>query len=131
METEFLGSRKAKLWTYLVLGGLLVGAVVIANVALVNPELARQGVDAFLGLPSWVFAVLAALVGAVIYWFGIHVEADWPEFLGATMIAGSVLAAQILIGWDHFEIGGLTAIPFVIPPVVFIGLMIYGMIKSP
>jgi hypothetical protein len=59
-EREFMGRRKAKLWTYLIFGTFLVLGVLLANFAFVNPELARRSVYYFLGLPSWAFPVIAA-----------------------------------------------------------------------
>ncbi len=130
MERRFLGSRKAKLWTFLFLGILLVGGILIANFALVNPDAARAGADTIAGLPSWAFPIISFVIGALIYWIGLKVETDWPELLGALLIAGSVAAAQILIGWQHFELGGLAVIPYVLPVAVFIILVIISMVKS-
>ena len=50
-EREFMGRKKAKLWTYLIFGTVLVLGVLAANFAVVNPELTRRGVSYFLGLP--------------------------------------------------------------------------------
>ena len=66
-EREFMGRKKAKLWTYLIFGTLLVLGVLLANFALMNPELPRRGVDDFLGLPSWAFPVIAGVAGVLIY----------------------------------------------------------------
>ena len=130
MEKRFLGSSKAKLWTYLVIFGLLIVGALVVNFAIVNPELAEGGVSTFMGLPSWAFPVIAAVVGAIIYWLGLKVETDWPEFLGALLISGAILAAEIMIGWDKFELGGIAAIPFIIPPAVLVVLFGIGMVKS-
>jgi hypothetical protein len=32
-----------------------------------------------------------------------------------------------MLGWSHFELGGIAAIPFVLPPLVFLILLIVGM----
>jgi uncharacterized integral membrane protein len=130
VETQFLGGRKAKLWTYLILGVLLCVAVLIANFAIKNPEAAQGALDGFLGLPGWAYPTIAGVLGAIIFWFGLKMETDWPEFLGALMIGGSVLTAEVLLGWENFEIGGIGAIPFVLPPAVFLVLLIIGMAKS-
>ena len=130
VETQFLGGRKAKLWNYLILGVLLCVAVLVANFAIKNPEAAQGALDGFLGLPGWAYPTIGGVFGAGIFWLGLKMETDWPEFLGAVLIGGSVLAAQILLGWDNFEFGGIAAIPFVLPPAVFLILLIIGMAKS-
>ena len=129
-ETRFMGSRKAKLWTYLILGVLLCVGVLVANFAIKNPEAARGALDGFRGLPAWAYPSIAGVVGAGLFLLGLKLETDWPEFLGAIMIGGSVLTAEILLGWDKFEIGGIVAIPFVLPLAVFLVLVIVGMAKS-
>jgi hypothetical protein len=78
-EREFMGRKKAKLWTYLIFGTLLVLGVLLANFALVNPDLTRRSVDSFLGLPSWTFPVIAGVAGVLIYMLGLRIETDWPE----------------------------------------------------
>jgi hypothetical protein len=130
METQFLGSRKAKLWTYLILGLLLVVTLLIVNFALVNPDAAQRGFDAVLGLPAWAFPAVAGAVGLVLYWVGLKIETDWPELLGAVLIAGSVAAAQVMLGWNHFELGGIALVPYVIPIVLFLVLLVIAMAKS-
>jgi hypothetical protein len=130
METEFMGGRKAKLWTYLILGLLLVVGILIFNFAIKNPELAERGVDAFLGLPSWAFPLIGGVLGILVFWLGLKMETDWPEFLGALLIAGSLLAAEILLGWDNFAFGGIAVIPYILPPAVFLVLLVIGMVKS-
>ena len=39
VETEYMGGRKAKLWTYLILMIVLVIGAVIVNLAIKDPEL--------------------------------------------------------------------------------------------
>jgi len=58
VETEYMGGRKAKLWTYMILMAVLVIGAVIANFAVKNPELAEKGVESFMGLPRWAFPTL-------------------------------------------------------------------------
>ena len=129
-EREFMGRRKAKLWTYLIFGILLVLGVLLANLALVDPELTRRSVDYFLGLPSWAFPVIAGVLGVLIFALGLRIETDWPEALGALLIAGSVAWGEFLIGWDRFVVAGLAATPYVIPVVTFLVLLMVGMVKS-
>ena len=130
METRFLGSRKAKLWTYLFLALLLIIGILVANLALVNPEAAREGVDFVAGLPNWAFPVIAFAVGSFFYWIGLKVETDWPEFFGAFLIAGALAAAELMLGWKHFELGGIVVLPYVFPVALFVVLLIVGMVKS-
>lgn len=130
VEREYMGGSKAKLWTYLILFGVLMVGVVVANFALSNPEMAQNGVDKFLGMPSWAFPLIATAVGSLVYWLGLKVETDWPEALGATMIAGSIAAGEVMIGWNKFMLGGLGVLPYVFPAVVFLVLLGYGMVKS-
>ena len=129
-EREFMGRKKAKLWTYLICGTLLVLGVLVANLALMNPDLARRSVASFLGLPSWAFPVIAGVAGVLIYMLGLRIETDWPEALGALLIAGSVAWAEFLIGWDRFVVGGLAVTPYAIPLLTFLGLLMMGIVKS-
>jgi hypothetical protein len=129
-EREFMGRKKAKLWTYLIFGTLLVLGVLLANFALVNPDLTRRSVDSFLGLPSWTFPVIAGVAGVLIYMLGLRIETDWPEALGALLIAGSVAWAEFLIGWDRFVVAGLAVTPYAIPLLTFLGLLMMGIVKS-
>jgi len=130
VEREFMGGKRSKIWTYLILFGVLIVGVLIANFALSNPELARNGVDKFLGLPGWAFPIIIGFVGAVVYWLGLKVETDWPEALGAFLIAGAVAAGEIMIGWNKFQLGGLTVLPYIIPAAVFLVLLGFGMTRS-
>ena len=92
-EREFMGRKKAKLWTYLIFGTLLV-------------------------------------LGVLIFLLGLRIETDWPEALGALLIAGSVAWGELLIGWDRFVVAGLAVTPYVIPVVTFLVLLTVGMVKS-
>ena len=129
-EREFMGRKKAKLWTYLIFGTLLVLGVLLANFALVNPDLTRRSVDTFLGLPAWAFPVIAGVLGVLIFVVGLQIETDWPEALGALLIAGSVAWGEFLIGWDRFVVSGLAVTPYVIPLLTFLVLLMVGMVKS-
>jgi len=130
VENEYMGGRKAKLWTYIILLGVLIAGVLVVNFAWKNPELAESGIESFLGLPSWLFPIITAVIGILIFWLGLKIESDWPEALGALLIAGSVAAGEIMIGWNTFALGGLVVVPYVIPIVTFLILLAIGMNKS-
>ena len=130
VENEYMGGKKAKLWTYIILFGVLVLGVVVVNFAWKNPELAETGIDSFLGLPSWLFPIITGVIGLVVFWLGLKIESDWPEALGALLIAGSVAAGEIMVGWNTFALGGLVVVPYVIPIVTFLILLAIGMNKS-
>src|SRR5262245_57899784 len=122
-EREFMGRKKAKLWTYLIFGVLLAVGVLVANFAFVHPDVTRQTVKYFFGLPSWAVPVLTGGVGALIFLLGLGIETDWPEALGALLIAGAVAWGELLIGWDRFIVGGVAATPYVIPFLTFLCLL--------
>jgi len=130
MEREYMGTGRAKVWTYLIVGVALVVAILVANFALANPQLAREGVDAFLGMPPWGFPAVAGAVGLLIYLAGLKVETDWPEALGALLVAGAIAAAEILFGWENFQLGGLVVVPYLVPIVVFLGMLGYSVVRS-
>ncbi|MCX4242673.1 hypothetical protein [Paraliomyxa miuraensis] len=130
VEKEYMGGSRAKMWTYLILAVVLVVGIVVANFALSNPALARDGVDAFMGLPPWAFPAILAVVGLGIYWVGLKLETDWPEGLGALLIAGGLAWGEIMLGWENFQLGGMVVVPYVIPLVVFLGLMGYSVARS-
>lgn len=130
VENEYLGGKKSKIWTYIILLAVLVGGVLLANFAWSNPELARRGLSSVGGLPAWAFPVIIGLVGLLLFWLGLKIESDWPEALGAMLIAGAVATGEILIGWSRFAIGGLVVVPYVIPVVVFLILLAIGVSKS-
>ena len=91
-EKEFLGSKRSKIWTYLVLALLLVTAVIIANFAISNPAIAKHGIKSIAGLPSYAFPFVMLLLGAVLFGIGLKVESDWPEGIGAGLIGGFEMA---------------------------------------
>lgn len=129
-EREYLGGKKAKIWTYLIFGLLLAVGVVAANFVVANPALARQLVDRFLSLPPWAFPALTGALGLLIFWLGLKIETDWPEAFGALLVAGSVASAEALVGWERFELGGLTLVPYVVPVLVFLTLLVVGITRS-
>lgn len=64
------------------------------------------------------------------FWVGLKIETDWPEYLGALLVAGSVLAGEVLLGWSKFKLGGVVAIPYAIPALVLLVLLMIGNAKS-
>lgn len=128
-ERQFLGGEKSKIWTYLILMVLLVAIAIVVNVVWNNPTRASEGVKSFLGLPGWALATVTFLVGALVFWGGLKVETDWPEALGAFLVAGSIAWFELIVGWNHFAFG-LVVIPYLIPIAVFALLLMYGLKKS-
>lgn len=125
-----MGTGKAKVWTYLILGVVLVIAIVVANFAIANPTVAREGVEAFMGLPPWAFPAIGAVVGLLIFMLGLKLETDWPEAVGALLVGGSIAGGEILLGWQNFELGGLVVVPYLLPLVVFLGMLGYSVVRS-
>jgi hypothetical protein len=124
-----MGGTKSKMWTYLILMAVLIAIVIVINVVWKNPAAAKNGVHTFVGMPSWALATVAFLVGAVVFWVGLKIETDWPEAIGAFLIAGSVAAFEMIAGWSKFELG-LVVVPYLVPLFVFVLLLMYGMKKS-
>ena len=129
VEREYLGKGRSRIWTYLILMVALIGVVLAVKLVWKSPDTAREGVKSFLGLPGWSLATIAFLTGAIIFWLGLRMETDWPEALGAFLISGSVAAAEIVVGWEKFELG-LVVVPYLIPIAIFVLLLMYGMKKS-
>ena len=129
-EREFMGGGKSKMWTYLILMFVLVGIILVVNLVWKNPEGAREGVKHFLGLPSWALATVVFLLGAIIFWIGLKIETDWPEAIGAFLISASVAAFEIIVGWATFEFGGIVVIPYLLPLIVFVLLLMYALRRS-
>lgn len=129
VEVEARSSR-SKAWTYMIVAIGLLAAIVLVNAVLSNPGAAKHSLERVAGLPGWALTAAVAALGALIFWAGLKVEADWPEHLGAFLIAGATAAAEILIGWNRFEVGGLVVLPYIIPPLVLVVLYIVAMGKS-
>jgi hypothetical protein len=129
VEREFMGKGRSRIWTYLILMVVLIAIVVVINLVWKSPDAARDGVKSFLGLPSWALATITFLIGAIIFWLGLKMETDWPEAVGAFLIAASVAAMELIVGWERFELG-LVVIPYLIPVAIFVLLLMYGMKKS-
>ena len=129
VEREFMGKGRSKVWTYLILMMLLVGLVILVNVVWKNPTAASEGFKSFFGLPSWALATVMFVIGAIVFWAGLKIETDWPEAIGAFLIAGAVAWFELIAGWSKFELG-LIVVPYIIPLAVFGLLLMYGMKKS-
>jgi len=129
VERAYMGKGRSRIWTYLILMVVLMAVVIAVNLVWKSPEAAREGVQSFLGLPSWALATITFVVGALIFWLGLKMETDWPEALGAFLISASVAAGEIVVGWERFELG-LIVLPYLIPVAIFVLLLIYGMKKS-
>jgi hypothetical protein len=130
MEKEYMGGSRAKMWTYLIFAAVLIIGILVANFAVSNPEIARNGVTAFMGMPPWTFPLIAAVVGLLVFWMGLKLETDWPEGVGAMTIAGAIAWGEIMLGWEKFQLGGMTVVPYLIPLVVFLAFMGYSMARS-
>ncbi|MDQ3340617.1 MAG: hypothetical protein M4D80_36125 [Myxococcota bacterium] len=130
VEREFMGKGRSRVWSYLILMILLVGIIVVINLTWNNPDGMRSGVKDFFGLPGWSLATVTFLIGAVIFWLGLKMETDWPEAIGAFLIAAAITWFEFIVGFDRFALGGLIVLPYLIPVLVFALLMIYGMKKS-
>jgi len=127
-ETEW--EHKDKMWTYLIFMFLFVGIIVAINLVWKNPSGAEGAFKSFLGLPSYALATALLALGALIFWLGLKMEPDWPEALGGAMIAGSIAWYEKIVGWSHFDFGGLAVIPYLIPMFVFVLLLMYAVRNS-
>src|SRR5262245_36432514 len=110
VEREFMGKGRSKIWTYLILMVLLVAVVLVVNLVWLNPSAASSGVKSFFGLPSWALATVLFLGGAIVFWLGLKMETDWPEAMGAFLIAASVAWFELIIGWSKLAVGGIVVI---------------------
>lgn len=130
VEQEYMGGSKARVWTYVILAGLLLVLLLVGNFAWENPEDAKAALDGFLGLPGWALVGIVAALGVGIFWFGLKIEADWPEALGALMISGAMFTVEVMVGLDTFKLGGMGFMPYFLPLIVFVVLFGVGMLKS-
>jgi hypothetical protein len=130
METEYMGSGRAKMWTYFILAVVLVVGIIVANFAMTNEAMARDGVEAFLGLPGWAFPAIVSAGGMLLFLLGLKLETDWPEGLGAMLVAGGLAWGEFMLGWDNFEVGGMVVVPYALPVLVFLALMGWSMVSS-
>jgi hypothetical protein len=129
-EHDFLGKHRDKMWTYFILLAMLIGIVIVLNVVWKNPEGASNGVKTFVGLPGWALALVLFVVGALLYILGLKVEPDWPEAIGAFCIAAAATWFEIIIGWSKFDLGGMFVIPYLVPVVIFLGMLMYAIRHS-
>jgi hypothetical protein len=129
VEKEFAGKKRASVWTYLILVVVLLVGAVVTNLAIKNPDAAKAVTSSIAGLPAWGLAAILFAVGVLIYWIGLKVETDWPEFVGAFLIAGAITWAELIIGWEKLSFG-LIVVPYVIPLFVFVVLIIVAMKRS-
>jgi hypothetical protein len=129
-EHDFLGSHRDKMWTYLILAVLLIAIVIVINVVWKNPATASAAAKHFLGLPGWALAAVMFALCGLVFWAGLKVEPDWPEAIGAFLMAGSIVWFELIVGWSHFDVGGLFVIPYLIPIAVFLLLLMYGIRNS-
>jgi hypothetical protein len=129
IEKEFAGKKRASVWTYLILAVLLLIGAVVANLVIKNPEAAKRVTESIAGLPAWGLALIVLALGMFIYWIGLKVETDWPEFMGAFLIAGAITWLELIIGWDRMSLG-LVVLPYAIPILVFVVLIIVAMKRS-
>lgn len=127
-ETEW--EHKDKMWTYLLVLALFIAALLIVNVAWKNPAAVGASVRSFLGLPGWLLAVILAAIGALVFWLGLKMEPDWPEAIGAFLIAAAITWLELIVGWAKFDVGGLAVVPYLIPVVVFVLLLMYAVRNS-
>jgi hypothetical protein len=129
-DKRYFGVPVAKIWNYLIAGVAVLIFFVIINFVMTDPEKARHSIQKFLNLPSFAYPSILAAVGLVIWWIGIKIEPDWPEAVGAGLIAIAVGLAEIMIGWRKFALGGLSIIPIVLPILVFLVFLGLGARKS-
>ena len=130
VEREFMGKGRSRIWTYLILMVLLITIAIVINLVWLDPSRASAGMKGFLGLPAWALATVTFLAGAIFFWLGLKMETDWPEAIGAFLISGAILWFEMIIGWNRVALGGIVVIPYVLPIVVFVSLLMYGMKKS-
>ena len=130
VEREFMGKSRSRVWTYLILMVVLVVIALALNVVWKDPHRASEGIKSFFGLPAWALATVTFIVGALAFVLGLKIETDWPEAIGAFLIAGSVAWMEMIVGWNHFAPAGLVVVPYLIPIAVFALLLMYGMKKS-
>jgi hypothetical protein len=128
-ESRFMANIRNKLWSILIVGGTLVLAFVLLRYVVMSPDKAKVGYHTIAGLPGWATPIIMVALGAGIFWMGLKVRSDWPEILGAGLIAGAVGVTEMKIGWHYFAIGS-SFTPILIPAVVFVLLIIFSQMRS-
>jgi hypothetical protein len=130
VEREFMGKGRSKVWTYIILMVVLVAIVVVINLVWNDPAAMSARMKSFFGLPGWALATVMFIAGAIIFWLGLKMETDWPEAIGAFLVAGSITWFELIVGFNKFALGGLFVLPYIIPILTFVLLLVYGMKKS-
>ena len=128
-ESRFMANIRSKFWSLIIVGGGLVLLFVLVRYAIMSPDKAKGGFKTLAGLPGWSWPIIMGAVGAVVFWLGLKVRSDWPEVLGAGLIAGAVGAAELMIGWKTFSFG-ISFLPILIPIGVFVILILLGNMPS-
>ncbi len=128
-ESRLMANLRNKLWSILIVLGTLVLAFVLLRYAVMSPAKAKAGYSTIVGMPSWLAPIVMTLLGAGIFWLGLKVRSDWPEIIGAGLIAGAVGVTEMLIGWQKFAIGS-SFTPIIIPAIVFVALILFSQTRS-
>jgi uncharacterized integral membrane protein len=129
-ETRFLGMRKDKLWTYLIVGILIVVLFIVLNYVIADYGSAKAAALKFLGLPGYLYPIIIGAIGLVVWYLGTKIETDWPEVVGAGLIAVAVGVGEIMIGWRKFAVGGMSIVPILLPVVTFLVFIGLGVARS-
>lgn len=128
-ESRLMANVRNKLWSILIVGGGLVLAFVLLRYVIMSPDKAKAGYSTIVGMPGWLTPIIMIVIGAGMFWLGLKIRSDWPEMIGAGLIAGAVGVTELMIGWQTFAIGS-SFTPIVIPAVVFIALILFSQMRS-
>ena len=128
-ESRLMANLRNKLWSILIVGATLVVAFVLLRYAVMSPDKAKAGYKTIAGMPGWAVPIIMILAGAGIFWLGLKVRSDWPEIIGAGLIAGAVGVVELMIGWQKFAIGS-SFTPIIIPAIVFVALIFFSQARS-
>ncbi len=128
-ESRLMANLRNKIWSIAIVGGTLVLAFVLLRYIVMSPDKAKAGYSTIAGLPGWLTPIIMVALGAGIFWLGLKVRSDWPEILGAGLIAGAVGVTEMMIGWHKFAIGS-SLTPILIPAAVFVALIIFSQMRS-
>ncbi len=128
-ESRLMANIRNKLWSILIVGVTLLLGFVLLRYAIMSPDKAKAGYSTIAGMPGWLTPIIMLVAGAGIFWLGLKIRNDWPEVLGAGLIAGSVGVTEMMIGWHKFAIGS-SFTPILIPVAVFIALILFSQMRS-
>jgi len=128
-ESRLMANIRNKLWSILIVGGTLVLAFALLRYVIMSPDKAKAGYSTIVGMPSWLTPIVMILAGAGIFWLGLKVRSDWPEIIGAGLIAGALGVTELMIGWHKFAIGS-SFTPVIIPVAVFVVLILFSQMRS-